>query len=200
MRSPAAKSRAPGSCRRRRRGQRHRRHASHVMRAGCSIPSGPPIGVGVSSDRPRPGGRTASGRRDARWCSRRVPERMAERVAGIGGPDAEDEQALISLEWNRDAGKTVKPASWRVSSSTNTIGSFLGFGHLIRGDGKHLMAPTVRFLVRVSRPCHCWVRHGDRPLVHRVAARRSLGARPVRTPAADRARLFQRRCAMTGRR
>ena len=50
---------------------------------------------------------------------------MAERVAGIGGPDAEDEQALISLEWNRDAGKTVKPASWRVSSSTNTIGSFL---------------------------------------------------------------------------
>jgi hypothetical protein len=173
------------------------RHTS--CRAGCSIPSGPPIGVGVSADRPRSGGRTALGRRDARWCSRRVPERMAERVAGIGGPDAEDEQALISLEWNRDAGKTVKPASWRVSSSTKRLApSWLWSSHPWRR--KRLMAPPVRFLVRVSRPCHCWVRHGDRPLVHRVAARRPLGARPVRTPAADRARFFQRRLRHDGRR
>src|SRR4051812_48735102 len=31
-----------------------------------------------------------------RKCSRRVPERMTERVAGIGARDAEDEQAFVS--------------------------------------------------------------------------------------------------------
>jgi hypothetical protein len=48
---------------------------------------------------------------------------MAERVAGICGRDAEDEQALISAISYDDAGvarvpihssETVKPASWRV--------------------------------------------------------------------------------------
>jgi hypothetical protein len=59
---------------------------------------------------------------------------MAERVAGIGAWDAEDEQALVSAISYDDpllpasrfhSSETVKPAPWRVSSSTKTIGSFL---------------------------------------------------------------------------
>ena len=118
------------------------RHTS--CRAGCSIPSGPPIGVGVSSDRPRSGRRTASGRGDARWCSRRVPERMAERVAGICAGDAEDEQALISAISYDDPGVARVPIPLERDRETSVLACvefhkhdwlLPGFGHLIRGDG-----------------------------------------------------------------
>jgi hypothetical protein len=52
-----------------------------------------------------------------------------------------------------------------------------GFGHLIRGDGRNLISNSALPGPR-SRPCHCGVRHGDRRLAHRVAARRSHWSAP----------------------
>ncbi len=44
--------------------------------------------------------------------------------------------------------------------------------------GRHLMAPTVRFLVRDRACVHAWVRHGDGPWVHRWRRGRSLWSAP----------------------
>src|SRR5215207_11472896 len=114
------------------------------------MPSGMLDSIGTTdwcwseSDRPRSGRRTASGRGDARWCSRRVPERMAERVAGICARDAEDEQALISAISYDDPGVARVPIPLERDRETSVLACvefhkhdwlLPGFGHLIRGDG-----------------------------------------------------------------
>jgi hypothetical protein len=97
MLSPAAKSRAPGSCRRRRRGERHRRpRVTRHAERDAGFHRDHRLVLELSSDQAKARREDHSGRRDARCCSRRVPERMAERVAGIGAWDAEDQQALVS--------------------------------------------------------------------------------------------------------
>ena len=132
---------------------------------------------------------------------------MAERVAGIGARDAEDEHALVSaIKLHARVARVPIPRERDREPSVLACVEFhkhdwflTGFGHLIRGDGRHLMAPTVRFLVRdrarviagSATGIDRWYtgsRRGDPP-----------EARPVRTPAADRARLFHRRLRRDGR-
>jgi hypothetical protein len=204
MRSPAAKSRAPGSCRHRRRGERHRRHASHVRPSGvldsigttdwywsCCAP--------VSRVRGREELRQAKARRGGPFGD--AVMHVAAHGAYLNGwrnaspalaPGTQKTSRLSSrlsattirvLPASRfHSSETVKPASWRVSSFTNTIGSFLASvissvkTETLEGTNSALPGPR-------PRPCHCWVRHGDRPLVHRVAARRSHWSAPSTQPA-----------------
>jgi hypothetical protein len=117
---------------------------------------------------------------------------MAERVAGIGAWDAEDEQALVSAISYDDPRVARVPIPLERDHETSVLACvefhkhdwlLPGFGHLIRKDGKRLMAPTVRFLVRDRAR----VIAGSATGIDRwyTGSRRGdpTGARHVRTPA-----------------
>src|SRR3990170_4842889 len=100
-----------------------------------------------------------------RKCSWRVPERMAERVAGIGARDPEDEQALVSAvsyDDPRVAGVPIPLERDRVTVVVACVEfhehDWLLSGFALRqGRERHLTASRMRVLVRDRARRMPWV-------------------------------------------
>src|SRR5918992_3964177 len=113
----------------------------------------------------RPAGARGSRRRD-RWRSWRVPEGMAERVAGLLADDGEHEQARGPAVADDDLGLARIPVPLERDRVTSVVAcvEFHKHAWLLSGSAvastsggqRHLTASSVRFLARDRARVNAW--------------------------------------------